>query len=279
MVDVYSKLVDIFLHHLQYPQPDSGDDKNLFDGDKEQEEKFREFRHQMGDTLKDSCEVMGVTECLTKVLHAIQLWTQKYASQVSGTNVPHWQELEAPLFAMRALGRMVDKDESIILPQLVPLLVQIPRHEKLHFATVMILGRYTEWTSAHPEYLEPQFNFIVSSFESESKEVVRAAAMAMKYFCVDCKYLLSGQVLPLQSFYDSNLDKLPEPSKEEVTEGVANVVAVQPHDKIYELLKTYCDPLIQRLMTKANNASDEEGKLALAGKNNLRKKEDARTAC
>ncbi|KAK7398420.1 Nuclear import receptor [Neonectria punicea] len=264
LVDVYSKLVDILLGHLRYPEPESGNENDLFDGDREQEEKFREFRHQMGDTLKDSCEVMGVTDCLTKVLHAIQVWMSKYASQVTDTSVPHWQELEAPLFAMRALGRMVDKDESLVLPQLMPLLVQIPSHEKLRFATIMVLGRYTEWTSAHPEYLEPQFNYIVTSFQSDSKEIIRAAALSLKFFCTDCKHLLSGQVLQLQTFYDQVLDKLPDLSKEEITEGVSTVVAVQPEEEIYRLLKTYCDPLVQRLMAKANNATDDDGKLALA---------------
>ncbi|ODA78006.1 hypothetical protein RJ55_06609 [Drechmeria coniospora] len=264
MVDVYSKLVDILLKHLQYPTPDSGNEADLFDGDREQEEKFREFRHQMGDALKDACDVMGVTDCLTKVLHAVQLWMQKYAGHVSGTSVPHWQELEAPLFAMRALGRMVDKDESIVIPQLMPLLVQMPTHEKLRFATIMVLGRYTEWTAAHPEYLEPQFNYIVSSFQSDSREIMRAAALSIKFFCTDCKHLLSGQVVQLQAFYDQTLDKLPDVSKEEMTEGVANVVAVQPVAETYRLLKLYCDPLVQRLMSKANGATDEEGKLAVA---------------
>lgn len=265
MVDVYSKLVDILLGHLQYPQPESGDEADLFDGDRELEDRFREFRHQMGDTLKDACDVMGVTQCLTKVLDAIQLWMTRYASHVSGTHVPHWQELEAPLFAMRALGRMVDRDENLVLPHLMPLLVQMPGHEKLRFATIMVLGRYTDWTSAHAEYLEPQFSYIVDSFQSDSREIVRAAALAVKFFCTDCKHLLSGQVLQLQTFYDQVLDKLPDMSKEEMTEGVANVVAVQPLADTYRLLKLYCDPLIQRLMTKANSAVDEDGKLALAG--------------
>lgn len=264
LVDIYSKLVDILLKHLEYPRPESGNETDLFDGDREQEEKFREFRHRMGDTLKDCCDVMGVTECLTKVLQAIQLWTQKHAGQANGSNVPHWQELEAPLFAMRALGRMVDKEESIVLPQLMPLLVQIPSHEKLRFATIMVLGRYTEWTAAHAEYLEAQFNYIVESFKTDSKEILRAAALALKFFCTDCKHLLRGQVLQLQTFYDQILDKLPDLSKEEITEGVANVVAVQPAEETYRLLKTYADPLVQRLMAKANLATNEEGKLALA---------------
>ncbi|KAJ2896657.1 uncharacterized protein MKZ38_005309 [Zalerion maritima] len=263
-VDVYSSLVDVLLKHLEYPRPDSGNERDLFDGDRVQEEKFREFRHQMGDTLKDSCEVMGVADCLTKVLDAIKIWMQKYASQATTASVPHWQELEAPIFAMRAMGRMVNKDESVVLPQLIPLLVQIPHHEKLRFAIIMVLGRYTEWTAEHSEYLEPQFTYIVSSFESDSKEIVRAAAMSIKFFCLDCKHLLTNQVIQLQQFYDQILDKLPEPSQEEITEGVATVVSVQPVGETYKLLKLYCDPVIQRLMDKANKATDNPGKYAVA---------------
>lgn len=264
-VDVYSRLVDIFLKHLEYPTSESGNEADLFDGDRELEEKFRAFRHQMGDTLKDACEVMGVAECLNKVLHAIQVWLQKYASQATATVVPHWQELEAPLFAMRAMGRMVDPEENVVLPQLMPLLVQIPSHEKLRFATIMVLGRYTEWTAKHPEFLSPQFSYVVSSFSIDSKEVIRAAAMAVKYFCLDCKHLLSDQVLQLQHFYDQILDKLPDTSQEEMTEGAAVVVGAQPTEEIYKLLKLYCDPLVTRLMAKANAATTEEGRLLLAG--------------
>jgi len=264
-VDVYSKLVDVMLKQLEFPTPDGPNETDLFDGDREAEEKFREFRHHMGDVLKDCCEIMGVTQCLTKVLDCIKTWMGSHASQATANSVPHWQQLEAPLFSMRAMGRMVDKDENIILPQIMPLIVQIPSHEKLRFATIMVLGRYTEWTSNHPELLETQFTYIVSSFGTDSKEIVRAAAMAMKFFCSDCKHLLSGQVVQLQNFYNQTLDKLPGISQEELTEGVASVVAVQPPAQIYDLMKLYCDPLMARLMSKANLATDEEGKLAVAG--------------
>ncbi|KAI0204955.1 exportin 1-like protein [Astrocystis sublimbata] len=264
LVDIYSKLVDILLAHLQFPDAEGGNEKDLFDGDREAEEKFREFRHQMGDTLKDACEVLGVTDCLTKVLDAIKLWMQSYASMATDVEVPHWQKLEAPLFAMRAMGRMVDRDENIVLPQLMPLLVQMPSHEKLRFATIMVLGRYTEWTAEHPEFLMPQFHYIVSSFGNGSKEILQAASMALKYFCTDCRHLLSGQVLELQQFYEQVIDKLPVISQEEVTEGAANVVSVQPKGELYKLLKLFCQPLVQRLMVKANNAVDHNAKLVLA---------------
>lgn len=265
-VDVYSKLVDVMMKQLEFPTPDGPNETDLFDGDREQEEKFREFRHHMGDVLKDCCEIMGVTGCLTKVLDCIKAWMSSYGSQATATSVPHWQQLEAPLFSMRAMGRMVDKDEDIILPQIMPLIVQIPSHEKLRFAAIMVLGRYTEWTSNHPEHLESQFTYIVSSFGTDSKEIVRAAAMAMKFFCTDCKHLLGGQVEQLQQFYNQTLDSLPAVSQEELTEGVASVVAVQPPAQIFRLMQLYCDPLMARLMAKANVATDEPGKLAVAGK-------------
>jgi transportin-3 len=264
-VDIYAKLVDILLKQLEFPTPDGPNETDLFDGDREAEEKFREFRHHMGDVLKDCCEIMGVTECLSKVLERIKAWMASYASQATETSVPYWQQLEAPLFSMRAMGRMVDKEEDIILPQIMPLIVQIPHHEKLRFATIMVLGRYTEWTANHPEYLESQFQYIVSSFGTDSKEIVRAAAMSMKFFCTDCKHLLGGQVVQLQQFYDQTLNKLPGISQEELTEGVASVVAVQPPSQTFELMKLYCDPLMARLMARANAASDEDGKLAVAG--------------
>ncbi|KAI9749207.1 MAG: hypothetical protein M4579_006961 [Chaenotheca gracillima] len=262
--DVFVRLVDIMVKHLEFPMPEDEDETDLFEGDREQEEKFREFRHQMGDVLKDCCEVIGVTECLGKSFGLIQQWVSKYGAQATDTKVPKWQELEAPLFSMRAMGRMVDKEESIILPKVMPLLVQVPNHEKVRFAAVMALGRYTEWTSEHEEFLEPQLNFIIASFNSPSKEVVRAAALSLRYFCQDCRKQLKDHVLQLQKFYESVLDGLPAASQEEVTEGVASVVGVQPLDKIYDTLKLYCQPLMKRLMTKANNAQDEKGKLAVA---------------
>lgn len=265
-VDVYSKLVDVMLQKLEYPTPEASDSLDLFDGDREAEEKFRAFRHHMGDVLKDCCEIMGVTDCLSKVLERMKAWMASFGGQATATNVPHWQQLEAPLFSMRAMGRMVDKEENIILPQIMPLIVQIPQHEKLRFASIMVLGRYTEWTSNHPEFLEAQFTYIVSSFATDSREIVRAAAMSMKFFCTDCKHLLSGQVVQLQQFYDQTLDKLPGVSQEELTEGVASVVAVQPPSQIFQLMKLYCDPLMNRLMVLANQATDEKSKLLVAGK-------------
>ncbi|OAL47837.1 ARM repeat-containing protein [Pyrenochaeta sp. DS3sAY3a] len=268
-LDVYSRLVDIMIGHLEFPKPESGDEKDLFEGDREQEEKFREFRHQMGDVLKDCCEVMGVVECLHKPYDLIQRWVQTYGSQASPNNVPEWQKLEAPLFAVRAMGRMVPPDEDVMLPRLIPLIVSIPDHNKLRFQAVMALGRYTEWTAQHPETLQPQLDYIMAAFVHSTKDVIRAAALSFKFFCNDCASLLVGVVGPLQQFYAKHLNSLPISSQEEITDGVASVVAKVPVHQIHETLKMFLDPVMQDLVNIAKQAKEEPELKLLADKINL----------
>jgi len=262
--DVYSALVDIMVSHLEYPTPENGDETDLFGGDREQEERFREFRHQMGDVLKDCCEVIGVAECLSKSYNLIESWVQTYGSQVTSTFVPHWQKLEAPLFSLRAMGRMVPPDENIMLPRLIPLLTEIPDQDKVRFQVVMALGRYTEWTAKHPETLQTQLNFILAAFEHRSKDVVRAAALSFRFFCIDCASVLKNFVPQLQQFYAGILDRLVVQSQEEVTEGVAAVVAEQPPERVYAALKNSCDPIMQSLIQMAQSVTDEASKLRIA---------------
>lgn len=231
LAGLFSKLVDIMIKHLEFPSPQGGDEADLFDGDRDQEEKFREFRHAMGDVLKDSSEVIGITECLNKSYSLIQSWAQRYASQAVNGLVPHWQQLEAPLFSLRAMGRMVSPEEDTVLPRVIPLIVTIPEQEKLKFQAIMALGRYTEWTSQHPDTLEAQLNYVISGFNHKSAEVVQAAALAFKFLGTDCQHLLGSHIAQLHGFYEGVLDKLKPASQEEVTEGVAAVVAVQPIEK------------------------------------------------
>jgi transportin-3 len=264
LAGLFSQLVDIMVKHLEFPTPDSGDEADLFDGDREQEEKFREFRHAMGDVLKDCCEVIGITECLTKAYNLIQGWGQRYASHATDEKVPHWQQLEAPLFSLRAMGRMVNAEENTVLPRVIPLIVTIPEHEKLKFQAIMALGRYTEWTSQHPETLEAQLSYVISGFNHKSQEVVQAAALAFKFLGTDCQKLLGSHIVQLHQIYEGVLDKLKPTSQEEVTEGVAAIVAVQPLGKIYESLKMFCDPVMRRIMSLAQNAADDAGQKTVA---------------
>lgn len=267
---VFSRLVDIMVKHLEFPTPEGPNENDLFDGDREQEEKFREFRHQMGDVLKDCCDVITVTECLEKVFNLIRQWIPKFGPQATNEKVPHWEELEAPLFSLRAMGRNVSPEENVVLRQVIPLIVQIPNHEKLRFQAIMALARYTDWTAQHPELLQAQLNFVIAGFSHSSKEVVRAAALAFRFFGADCRKLLQDHIEQLHGFYVSVIDKLPPASQDEVTEGVACIISAQPLDKIYPTFKHFCDHVMKRIMALASKAKnqqngDNKDVLAVAG--------------
>lgn len=124
---------------------------DLFNGDKEQEDKFKEFRYEMGDVLKDCCAVAGATKALQVPFEQIQ--------NIISNSQGHWQYLEAPLFSMRTMAKEVPLKENTILPTIMSYLVQLPEHPKIRYAATLVLGRYTEWTSKHPEFLEPQLNY------------------------------------------------------------------------------------------------------------------------
>ena len=264
LADLYSKLVDVMISHLEYPTPENGNEVDLFEGDREQEDKFREFRHAMGDVLKDCCEAIGVTECLGKAYALIQKWGQTYGSQASGTAVPHWQELEAPLFSLRAMGREVSPEESTVLPQVIPLLTTVPDHAKLKFQAIMAIGRYTEWTAQHPETLEAQLTYVISGFQHKDTDVVQASALAFRFLGSDCAKLLGDHIPQIHSIYESVLDKLKPSSQEEMTEGAASIVAVQPVDKVFESMKLFCDPLMRRIVSFAEQVKNEEGEKVVA---------------
>ena len=179
---VYSGLVDTMIGHLHYPE--GSDRTDIFKGDRVAEDKFRDFRHEMGDVLKDCCRVVGGSACLSKAYFLVHQKLQE--AQQYGVPV-RWQEVEAPLFSMRMMAREVDTEESEVVPEVMKLLVSLPEHDKIRYAATLVLGRYTEWTVKHPEYLEFQLNYISSGFDNSSKDVISAAAQALKHFCQDCK--------------------------------------------------------------------------------------------
>jgi transportin-3 len=178
---IYAGLVDIMIRHLHYP--DGNDRTDIFNGDRDAEDKFRDFRHEMGDVLKDCCRVVGGSVCLKKAYLAVN---QKLEEQRRGVNV-RWQDVEAPLFSMRMMAREVDTEESEVVPEVMKLLLSLPEHDKIRYAATLVLGRYTEWTAKHPEYLDFQLQYISSGFENQDKDVISAAAQALKHFCQDCK--------------------------------------------------------------------------------------------
>jgi transportin-3 len=260
--EIYAQLITIIIKHLTYPI--GPQDDNLFEGDKEQEDKFKEFRYEMGDVLKDCCAVVGPSRALSIPFQQVQ-------SIISNSTSSNWQHLEAPLFAMRAMAKEVPLKEKLMLPTIMSFLVQLPEHPKIRYAATLVLGRYTAWTAKNPEFLEPQLNYIIKGFEVANdasqplvgkKEIIMATSRALMYFCQDCSELLVNYLEQLYILYGQIKDQLDTESHYELVDGLAHVIAKLPQENVYKTLQMFITPTLERLNKYVDGGLAGEKELA-----------------
>lgn len=179
-IEAYKTLMRVVINHLHFP-PDS----TPMTG--QEADDFRSFRHVMGDTLKDCCFVLRTETCL---LSAYQMITTALSR---GADIS-WQEIEAPLFAMRSMGAEVDPDDNSAVPKIIDLIPSLPTHPRVRYAALLIISRYSEWINIHPDYIRPQLEYISAGFQDSDSEVCAAAGQALKYVCQDCKQVHSPPI-------------------------------------------------------------------------------------
>jgi transportin-3 len=173
-LDAYRALIGVIIGHLHFPA-------DLATMNPQEADNFRSFRHVMGDTLKDCCFVLGANSCLLATYSMIT------AALSRNRDVLSWQEIEAPLFAMRSMGAEVDPNDNDAVPKIMDLIPSLPNHPRVRYAATLIISRYTEWINLHPEYIQYQLQYISAGFECPDAEVSGAAGHALKYLCQDCK--------------------------------------------------------------------------------------------
>lgn len=244
--DIYRNLIGIIIDRLHYPE-----DQNEWTSMERDE--FSDFRHNMGDVLKDCCMVLGCKESLLVPYTLINNFVQQ---SKQNSNIP-WQNLEAPLFSLRAMGKVVSPDESEIMPKIMDLFSEFINHPKIKYAAILVIGRYSFWTEKHPQYIPFQLSYVCSGFEEEESEA--AAAMSLKYMCESCGVLLINYLDQLHPFYLTMMQKLEPRDRLEVTAAISHVLSALPEDKLLENLQHFCLPLAQKLNEIAINgkASDE----------------------
>lgn len=170
--DAYKALMSVIIRHLHFPPDDSP-----LTG--QEADNFRQFRHVMGDTLKDCCYVLDADVCLLATYDMI-------TAALARPNVS-WQEIEAPLFSLRSMGAEVDPADDKAVPKIMDLIPSLPAHPKVRYAALLIVARYTEWINKHPDYIPFQLQYISAGFEDSDSQIIAAAGQALKYLCQDCR--------------------------------------------------------------------------------------------
>ncbi|KIL70937.1 hypothetical protein M378DRAFT_66491 [Amanita muscaria Koide BX008] len=225
-IDAYRALMNVIIRHLHFPS-----DENMLTG--QEAENFRSFRHIMGDTLKDCCLVLRSENCL---LATYQMITDALAR---GPEAVSWQEVEAPLFALRSMGAEVDLSDQNAVPKIMDLVSQLPNHPRVRYAALLIIARYTEWIDKHPEYINPQLQYIARGFEDNDTEVCAAAGHALKYICQDCKEHLADFLPTLHNFLKTTGSSLAHDDRRQVYEAIGHVISAMPMERAAESLRTF----------------------------------------
>ena len=181
--------------------------------------------------LKDCVRILGEEAALGRPL-------KQLTSRMGSTNPQeNWQALEAPLFSLRTMGGQVSVNESVVLPQVMALLPQLPQHPKIRYAVILVMGRYAEWTNCHPDYISYQLQYISSGFED--KESVAAAAQTLRDLCKYCAPHLVAFLPDLHSFYMNIIRLLPYQDRRQVIEAVAHVLSAVAVDNLLGAIKNF----------------------------------------
>lgn len=243
---VFRALAEGLLAHLRYP-PDSEPMTA------QERDEFRDFRHDLGDVLKDCALMLGAEEVLT-IPYRVLL-----AAEGAGS----WQELEAPLFFLRAVGARVPDDENAVLPSVMGLLPNIsPSHPKLRYAALLVIGRYASWTAKHPDFIPFQLTFVADGFSQGDAECKPAATQAFLFLCESCGGALVPYLPQLHPFYVNTLPTLQSEDRLRMAEAVSNVL-VNVNENTQQWIGEFLLPVAQRLHGISGEISTQSDELKI----------------
>ena len=172
---VFRPLIDILVNHMRYPLDYAG----MTAQDRDE---FREYRHEIGDILKDCVRVLGDEAALESPYLALKKF---YGLDANVGSKVVWQEVEAPLFSLRVMCREISDSESKYIPEIMAMLPKLPPHPKVKYAAILVIGRFAQWTNMHPEMLTHQLDFVSKGFQAE-KDTTIAASHAFRDLCKYC---------------------------------------------------------------------------------------------
>lgn len=117
----------------------------------EEREDFTEFRNRVSELIKDCVFIVGSSN----------VFRQMYA-QLGTTN--QWEQLEAALFVMAAVGRnILPETEDAIVPAVLHQVLNLPApiHIAVRLTGTKLVGELCEWIEKHPEVLQPTLNYLL----------------------------------------------------------------------------------------------------------------------
>ena len=239
----FGRLLELLIGHLKYPD----ESKQWTATDRDD---FRDLRHTIGNVLKDCCLVLGEKDSLKRPYMILE-------PIITGQSTLPWQSIEAAMFALRAMGSEVSIKEDEIMPKIMDAVLSLDassaslqnvsqeQRNKIQYASTLVVGRYSEWSRYHPQFIERELNFISTGFGMD--EVAAASSLALKYLCESCSELMIPYLSQLHPFYVQSQQRLSSYEMRELTEAMALIVNSMPPQEKGPALESFCRAIIEEL--------------------------------
>ncbi|KAJ0393163.1 hypothetical protein ATCC90586_004916 [Pythium insidiosum] len=246
------RLASICMRNLQFQA-----DFVALPSDKRQD--FKALRQDLGDILRQCCDVLGVDQLLAHCVQGLDAILQAAPQDQS------WQAIEAHLYCVRSLGRNVERaDVALVEPSMQLIFQHLPRlaqHPATQYTACLIVSRYALWLRDHPAFLAPLVEFLHQCIVGGAHDalaadwqVSSAAATALRSLAMDCWSSLGAEVLRFYLYVEQH-DEMAAEDQVLVLEGIcAGVARTGDRAAVLGVLEQVTASIVGRL-TAVFNAS------------------------
>lgn len=239
------RLAGICMHKLRFQ-----DDFPKLPTDKQQD--FKGFRQELGDILRDCCQLLGVDAILS---HCVQGLQQIFSHP---QDQRQWEAVEAHLYCFRSIARQIENAKGVNIDASVQVVFQnLPQfsdHPAICYTSCLIISRYAEWLKVNSSSLQQQIEFLNSCVMTSAHdpqyvewEVARAAATAIRSLAIDCWGMLGANILEFYLHIEKH-DLMPVDDQVLILEGVCSgVVKARDMEAVLAVLNRIMEPIARRL--------------------------------
>ncbi|ORZ41652.1 armadillo-type protein [Catenaria anguillulae PL171] len=239
LLPAFQRLVGILIRQLQYPPENENGEWTAKDRDD-----FRDFRHYMGDVLKDCFSVLGSDTVLSQLVGMVAQFQQLPPADQQA----RWPELEAVLYALRSVAYQAINFGSPYVPQIInllPAMFNLNIHTRR--AVLILIGCYSPWVESNPEYLSGLMGLVSQGFNQNDHECTWASSRTLRFLASDLAPIMHQYLDQLYPFYMSHLNTLNATEALEVIEAVSHIIAHSPYEQMSPLMQRFAAPLVEQL--------------------------------
>ncbi|KAL8015322.1 putative armadillo-like helical, exportin-1/Importin-beta [Plasmopara halstedii] len=237
----------------------------------DQQQNFKDFRQEIGDILRDCCQLLGVETILQHCVNGLNLVFQ------APLDSRKWEAVEAHLYCFRSIAREVEKSNTntetlnASISLIFQHLTQFADHPAICYTACLIVSRYAKWLHAHPTVLSPLVGFLTTCVTKSAEissykdwEVARAAGAAVRALAIDC-WLMLGQDIVAFYLQIEQTEVMAVEDQVLILEGICiGVSSVKDRDCLLTVLDQVMKGIGQRLTALfSSSAATEQVDIAL----------------